>query len=99
MWNKWEETECQEQDPNRFDNRGGKLLKEEKIRKKIARDLPKMEESVFKEIEVWEKETEKIFTVYGHKFSDYINQQKEEVRILRVFENEYCDAKQDSVIY
>ena len=79
MWEKWEEMECKESDPNRFDNRGGKLLKEEKERKKISRDLPKCEEAIVKEISTWENDTGRIFTVYGHKFSDYLNQQKEEV--------------------
>ena len=79
MWEKWEGMECKESDPNRFDNRGGKRLKEEKERKKMARDLPKLEESIVKEISTWESETGRIFTVYGHKFADYLNNQKEEV--------------------
>lgn len=29
-------------DPNRFNNRGGKLLQEEKARKKVLKDLPKV---------------------------------------------------------
>ena len=73
--------ECKESDPNRFDNRGGKLLKEEKERKKISRELPRCEEAIVKEISTWENDTGRIFTVFGHKFSDYLNQQKEEVNL------------------
>ena len=79
LWTAWEEFECRENDPNRFDNRGGKLLLEEKQRKKILRELPKVEESIQKQIAVWEQDNERLFTVYGHKFTDLINNQKEEV--------------------
>lgn len=83
MWERWEEMECKESDPNRFDNRGGKLLKEEKERKKISRDLPKCEESIVRDISTWENDTGRIFTVYGHKFSDYLNHQKEELQLRK----------------
>ena len=79
MWDKWERMELQESDPNRFDNRGGKLLKEEKERKRIARELPKYEDTIIKEIASWEQDTGKNFTVMGRTFSDYVNHQKEEV--------------------
>lgn len=80
MWERYEQMECKESDPNRFDNRGGKLLKEEKERKKILRDLPKCEDSIIREISTWESESGRIFTVFGHKFSDYLNNQKEELQ-------------------
>lgn len=79
MWDKWERMELQESDPNRFDNRGGKLLKEEKERKRIARELPKYEDTIIKEIASWEQDTGKNFTVMGRTFSDYVNHQKEEL--------------------
>ena len=33
LWNQWREYEAKADDPGRFNNRGGTLLKEEKIRK------------------------------------------------------------------
>ena len=45
------ELETRAHDINRYANRGGKLLQEEKERKKIHRQLPKIEEELFSAIE------------------------------------------------
>lgn len=57
--NKWQllfqrmlELEAKAHDVNRFSNRGGNLLQEEKERKKIHKQLPKIEEDLFAAIEV-----------------------------------------------
>ena len=43
LWKKMLEAEARANDPNRFfQNRGGQLLKEEKMRKKVEKDLPKV---------------------------------------------------------
>ena len=45
------ELETRARDVNRYSNRGGKLLQEEKERKKIQRQLPKIEDELFGAIE------------------------------------------------
>ena len=45
------ELETKANDPNRFGNRGGNLLQEEKERKKISKQLPKIESDLFITIE------------------------------------------------
>ena len=46
------EMEAKANDPNRYNNRGGGLLQEEKERKKIVRQLPRIEEELFAAIEM-----------------------------------------------
>jgi len=71
------EMEAKSQDPNRYNNRGGGLLQEEKERKKIIRQLPKIEEELFAAIEIWEEQNSKPFLVEGTRFSDYVHSQWE----------------------
>ncbi|XP_012944498.1 protein regulator of cytokinesis 1 isoform X3 [Aplysia californica] len=59
-------------DPNRFFNdRGGKLLQEEKARKKLMKELPKVEEEVTETVLKWENENNKEFLVHGMRFPQY----------------------------
>ncbi|XP_030045524.1 protein regulator of cytokinesis 1 isoform X2 [Microcaecilia unicolor] len=81
---KWEESwklyldlERKATDPNRFTNRGGNLLKEEKQRAKLQKSLPKLEEELKAHIEAWEQEHEKEFFVNGRKLMDYVAEQWE----------------------
>ncbi|CAL1540533.1 unnamed protein product [Lymnaea stagnalis] len=69
-------------DPNRFFNdRGGKLLQEEKARKKLMKDLPKVEEDVGESISKWEKESGKEFLVNGMRFPQYVEKQWEDFHL------------------
>ncbi|XP_069139805.1 protein regulator of cytokinesis 1-like isoform X2 [Argopecten irradians] len=72
-------------DPNRFNNRGGNLLQEEKARKKLLKELPKVEEEVKDNIAEWEKANGQQFLVEGERFMDYIESrwtryQKEKIK-------------------
>ncbi|XP_033044823.1 protein regulator of cytokinesis 1 isoform X3 [Trachypithecus francoisi] len=85
---KWEETwrlflefERKASDPNRFTNRGGNLLKEEKQRAKLQKMLPKLEEELKARIELWEQEHSKAFMVNGQKFMEYVAEQWEMHRL------------------
>ena len=82
MWSRWEELEFTELDPKRFANRGGNLLKEEKERKQLQKQIPKQEEGIVKAIADWEEQCDTIFTVFGVPFNDFINNQKQEVCTL-----------------
>lgn len=73
--------------PDRFHNRGGQLLMEEKERKVIQKKLPKMEEELKQFINEYEKKHNCIFTIYGVPLENIlvdswedINQEKETVR-------------------
>lgn len=48
----------------------GKLLREEKMRKRIAKELPKVEAELRKELEHWEDEFGRPFLVHGERYLD-----------------------------
>ncbi|KAJ5102106.1 hypothetical protein NUU61_004328 [Penicillium alfredii] len=48
----------------------GKLLREEKLRKRIAKELPKLEADLRKELEHWEDEYGRPFLVHGDRYLD-----------------------------
>lgn len=50
----------------------GKLLREEKMRKRIAKELPKLEADLKKVLEKWEDEYGRPFTVHGERYLDTI---------------------------
>ncbi|XP_049639265.1 protein regulator of cytokinesis 1 [Suncus etruscus] len=85
---KWEETwqafqdlENKASDPSRFTNRGGTLLKEEKQRAKLQKTLPKLEEELKVQIELWEQQHEREFVVKGQQFVSYVAEQWELYRL------------------
>ena len=78
-------------DSNRLANRGGALLKEEKIRKGINRELPKIEQKLKMDVGKWEEENERRFLINGCHYMDIItnqwaafNAQKEQEILERV---------------
>uniref|UniRef100_H2YML3 Protein regulator of cytokinesis 1 n=1 Tax=Ciona savignyi TaxID=51511 RepID=H2YML3_CIOSA len=82
--NKWQqlfrrmlELEARAHDVNRFSNRGGNLLQEERERKRIHKQLPKIEEELFNAIDEWEAKRGSPFLVEGIRFSDYVHSQWE----------------------
>jgi len=66
------ELEVAEKDPNRFakGKRGdpGRLLREEKIRKRVTKEKPKLENDLTKLIPEWENERGRPFMVNGSRF-------------------------------
>ncbi|KAK1327829.1 hypothetical protein QTO34_012737 [Cnephaeus nilssonii] len=85
---KWEESwklflefERKASDPSRFTNRGGNLLKEEKQRARLQKTLPKLEEELKAQIELWEQKHSTAFVVHGQKFMDYVTEQWEMHRL------------------
>lgn len=51
----------------------GKLLREEKMRKRIAKDLPKVEADLRKTLESWENEYGRPFCVHGERYLDALD--------------------------
>ncbi|XP_066211446.1 protein regulator of cytokinesis 1 isoform X1 [Saccopteryx leptura] len=85
---KWEESwrlflefERKASDPRRFTNRGGNLLKEEKQRARLQKTLPKLEEELKAQIEMWEEEHSTAFVINGQKFMEYVTEQWEMHRL------------------
>ncbi|XP_025096638.1 protein regulator of cytokinesis 1-like isoform X3 [Pomacea canaliculata] len=76
LWEEMLEFEKKASDPNRFFNdRGGKLLREEKARKKLMKELPRIEEDTKEKIDAWEKQNEKKFLIEGVLFAEYVEKQ------------------------
>ncbi|XP_013869034.1 protein regulator of cytokinesis 1 isoform X2 [Austrofundulus limnaeus] len=76
-WSLYLELEKKANDPSRFNNRGGNLLKEEKQRADLHKSLPKLEKSLKSQVEAWEQEHNREFLVNGQKFLEYVKQQWE----------------------
>ncbi|PWA30466.1 hypothetical protein CCH79_00015358, partial [Gambusia affinis] len=77
-WNLYLELDRKANDPSRFTNRGGNLLKEEKQRTELQKSLPKLEKVLKAQIDSWEEEHSKEFLVNGQKFLEYVQQQWKE---------------------
>ncbi|CAH1636958.1 unnamed protein product [Spodoptera littoralis] len=65
LWLKMTELEARATEPGRYHNRGGQLLREEKERKAIASNLPKIEAQIRELVSEYEAKTGNIFTVDG----------------------------------
>ncbi|XP_014665995.1 PREDICTED: protein regulator of cytokinesis 1-like isoform X2 [Priapulus caudatus] len=80
LWDKFVEFEKRASDPNRFTNRGGGLLQEEKERKRLTREIPRLEKEIDRLVQKWEAENGCIFLVDGVPFIDYVHGQWEDHR-------------------
>uniref|UniRef100_A0A8C7E6I4 Protein regulator of cytokinesis 1 n=1 Tax=Naja naja TaxID=35670 RepID=A0A8C7E6I4_NAJNA len=74
-WCLFQELEKKATDPSRFTNRGGNLLKEEKLRAKLQKTLPKLEEELRVRVELWEQEHAQDFLVSGQRFMEHVAEQ------------------------
>ncbi|GCC33812.1 protein regulator of cytokinesis 1b isoform X2 [Chiloscyllium punctatum] len=104
IW-KWEENwklylsfEKKAADPNRFTNRGGNLLKEEKQRTKLCKMLPKLEEELKIQIAAWEQEHHSQFQVNGQNFMDYVTEQWELHKLEKEREKQERQLKKNKLI-
>ncbi|XP_033248273.1 protein regulator of cytokinesis 1-like [Drosophila miranda] len=64
LWSRMQALEAKANEPNRFKNRGGQLLKEEKERKAISK-LPKIEQQITELVHAYEVQSHGPFLVYG----------------------------------
>ncbi|XP_041755356.1 protein regulator of cytokinesis 1 isoform X2 [Coregonus clupeaformis] len=95
-WAVFQDFEKKANDPNRFSNRGGALLKEAKEKVKIQKMLPKLEEVLRTGVEVWEKDQGSAFLVQGQRVMTYISSQWEEHKQQRGKEKSERAALQTS---
>ena len=84
-WIRFRELEVKSKDPNRFNNRGGALLQEERERKQLQKGIPKLENELKQLAKAWSiAHNDEVFTIYGRPieryFTDYwemYNQKRE----------------------
>lgn len=77
------ELQASAQDASRLMGRGqkgekrdpGKLLREEKMRKRIARELPKVSADLYKALEEWEDEYGRQFLVHGEPYLETLEEE------------------------
>ncbi|XP_066492183.1 protein regulator of cytokinesis 1 isoform X2 [Tiliqua scincoides] len=74
-WHLFQELERKATDPSRFTNRGGNLLKEEKLRAKVQKTLQKLEEELKSQVKRWEEKHVQDFRVNGQPFVAYVAEQ------------------------
>ncbi|XP_055595382.1 protein regulator of cytokinesis 1-like [Uranotaenia lowii] len=75
MFEKMIKLEQKSNDPSRYNNRGGKLLEEEKERKRICIQLPKIENRLLEACHSYEQENKRKFTVFGEPVDEMIQSQ------------------------
>lgn len=80
LWARMEALEEKANAPNRFNNRGGQLLREEKERKTIAHKLPKIEQELRELVNEFQAATGRNFTVYGRDVLEMIGEEWEQKR-------------------
>ncbi|XP_059618682.1 protein regulator of cytokinesis 1-like [Phlebotomus argentipes] len=72
LWDRMLALEKSASNPNRFNNRGGQLLREEKERKTIASKLPKIEAQLTELVQAYEGTNHRKFTMHGEVVEDVI---------------------------
>ncbi|EDW26651.1 GL12872 [Drosophila persimilis] len=87
LWSRMQALEAKAIEPNRFNNRGAQLLKEEKERKAITSKLPKTEQQITELVHAYEVKSHGSFLVYGEDILELMAGE---------WEN-YRQAKQSSV--
>lgn len=75
----YEHLQNPEHDQDRLVNRGGILLLEEKLRK----DLPKVEKDLLQKLSVWESQHHGAFLVHGRRYTETINNRKQQTKFQR----------------
>lgn len=96
--NKWKEfihrlneLEIKSKDPNRFNNRGGALLQEEKERKQLVKGIPKLENELKQLAKAWSMKQVhdgQIFTIYGKPIEVYFKEYYESLQVVKENEKE-----------
>ncbi|KAG8183537.1 hypothetical protein JTE90_003884 [Oedothorax gibbosus] len=79
LWEMMVVIENKANDPNRFNNRGGNLLKEEKQRKKVRKDPPALEEEIFRDIDYLKEKDGLDFFYRREDFKTYVANQWSEM--------------------
>ncbi|MGH0128222.1 UNVERIFIED_CONTAM: hypothetical protein FKN15_044934 [Acipenser sinensis] len=97
-WTLYLELDRKATDPSRFTNRGGNLLKEEKQRADLHKNLPKLEKKLKAQIDDWEQEQGREFLVSGQKFLQFVEEQWELHRLEKEREKQERQMKKTKQI-
>lgn len=96
LWEQFRDIERRAEDPDRFNNRGGQLLAEEKMRNQYNKNAPKIDAQLVELMETFEAKHGKQFTINGMSFPMYVEQQRanhvtelEKLRVDRVSCDKY----------
>lgn len=87
LWEKLLDLEHRANQPNRYKNRGGQLLNEEKERKTINAQLPKIENELLGLVNQYELLNGKPFLIYGKRLQELIEEswkEREEDKRLKL---------------
>ncbi|XP_065175008.1 protein regulator of cytokinesis 1-like [Sycon ciliatum] len=80
LWTRMKDLLASANNPNRYANRGGQLLKEEKARKAVSKELPRVEKEMQQAIEAFENESKQIFTLRDERYLDTVSEQWESLQ-------------------
>ncbi|XP_068155647.1 protein regulator of cytokinesis 1-like [Drosophila tropicalis] len=72
LWARMEALEAKANEPGRFNNRGGQLLKEERERKAITSKLPKIEQEITELVQEYQERENAPFLVFGKNILERI---------------------------
>ncbi|XP_065183072.1 protein regulator of cytokinesis 1-like [Sycon ciliatum] len=75
LWHRLQELVNNANNPDRLSNRGGRLLKEEKLRKQISKELPKVEKDLRIVVQDWEASNKHSFQINDARYLDSIEMQ------------------------
>ncbi|XP_034110932.1 protein regulator of cytokinesis 1-like [Drosophila albomicans] len=92
IWTRMVALEAKANEPNRFNNRGGQLLKEERERKAISSKLPKIEQQISDLVQAYELRTRSPFLVHGENILEHMA--NEWVRLRQAKEQQSSARKQ-----
>lgn len=79
-WSRMIELEEKQKDSNRYNNRGGQLLREEKERKKLNMKLPGIEAEIHKLVEDYRANTGREFLINGESIVEVMERDWEKMR-------------------
>ena len=75
-----------ENDPTKFSNRGGQLLKDQAMKKHLKKELPRVEKELSTVLTEWEEDHERFFMVHDSRYLDTIQLQWAEKKITKCTE-------------
>ncbi|KAJ8672496.1 hypothetical protein QAD02_003755 [Eretmocerus hayati] len=88
LLNEWEvqfeklkELDLRANDPDRYHNRGGQLLMEEKERKAVEKKLPKLENQLCALVDEYEDVQKKTFLIHGYSLREFMNYSRENYEV------------------
>ncbi|XP_019849406.1 PREDICTED: protein regulator of cytokinesis 1-like isoform X1 [Amphimedon queenslandica] len=78
LWDQKIEMDNRANDPARLNNRGGKLLQEQRLHQKINKDLPKTEKKLKEVLTQWEEDHTRHFIIKDQRYLDNLDSRWEE---------------------